>query len=179
MSAPLITSAIRSVLCDAPGVFAPVAEHPATEQALTSAYQVRTVPDHSLDSVAACSTRAGDVIRIQRLTREQISDNWYDEVDLLTTAAKLIAAGQREHAQPVVVHLVHKFTAGEAELIKALSEAGDLVINVGITGDPNADDATAAAHALAGLSVPHTDTVELPWPAKYSARATPTTRSAR
>ena len=39
VSQPLITSTIRAVLADAPGLFGAVADHPATEQALTTAYR--------------------------------------------------------------------------------------------------------------------------------------------
>lgn len=163
MSAPLITSAIRSILQSAPGIFAPVAQHPATEKALAGAYrELRAVPDHSLDSVAACSARADDVVRIHRLARERLSDGWYDEEDLLAMASTLIADGQIEHPDTVIIHLISRFTAGEGRLIKALDKAGNSVVNVGVTGDPDSDDATATAYALADLSVPSTVAVETP-----------------
>lgn len=56
VSAPVIAAATRAVLDQAPGVFAPVAEHPATEQALAAAHrELRAVPEEALDAVAACS----------------------------------------------------------------------------------------------------------------------------
>src|SRR5680860_160141 len=39
VSTPVIAAALRAALADEPGLFAPVAEHPATEQALVSAYR--------------------------------------------------------------------------------------------------------------------------------------------
>ena len=163
VSAPLITSAIRTVLAEAPGIFAPVADHPATEQALAGAYrELRTAPDDSLDAVAACSTRADDVVRIQRLVRERLSSKWYDEEDLLSAAASIVASGDTQSADPVIIHLVPTFTSGEAALVRALADRGRLLVNVGVTGDPEADDATVAAHRRAGISVTTGDDIEPP-----------------
>ena len=163
VSAPLVTSAIRTVLTEAPGVFAPVADHPATEQALARAYrELRTAPDHSLDAVAAISTRAGDVVRIQRIVPERLSSKWYDEEDLLSTAASIVASGDTQSTDPVIIHLVPTFTSGEAALVRALADRGRLLVNVGVTGDPEADDATVAAHRRAGISVTTGGDIEPP-----------------
>lgn len=163
LSAPLIASAIRGVLSSKPGVFAAVAEHPATEQALASAYrELRRAPDSSLDDVAACSARAADVIRIQRTARDQLAPNWYDEEDLLSAASALLTAGVVMQTSPVVLHLLTSFTAGEAAIVNALNGKDRLVVNVAITGDPDVDAATAAAHQLAGITHPQHDPAQIP-----------------
>ena len=163
VSAPLITSAIRTVLAEAPGIFASVAEHPATERALADAYrELRTAPDPALDAVADCSTRASDVVRIFRLVHERLSSNWYDEEDLLTVAADIIASAEGKLPQPVVIHLLPKFTSGEIALVRAPADNAQLLVNVGITGDAEADEATAAAYRRAGVTVSIDDGIPLP-----------------
>jgi ATP-dependent helicase/nuclease subunit B len=163
VSAPLTTAAIRAVLAEAPGIFSPVADHPATEQALTSAHrELRTVPDAALDAVAACSTRASDVIRIHRVARLQLSTNWYDEEDLLMAAASVVMSSDALSAGPVVVHLLTSFTSGEEALVSALASRGRLVVNVGFTGDAEADTPVIAAHERAGIEVTVANEVEIP-----------------
>ncbi|MCV7421389.1 PD-(D/E)XK nuclease family protein [Mycobacterium yunnanensis] len=162
-SASLIASAIRAVLTDEPGIFAPAAAHPATEQALASAYrELRTAPDSSLDAVAACSPRAADVVRIQRTARERLMADWYDEEDLLSTASTLITSRELTQNDPVVIHLLSSFTVGEAALVKALADRRQLTVNVGITGVPDVDAATAATCELAGIILPQHDPITPP-----------------
>src|SRR3954453_9662524 len=49
VSAPVVAPAMRAVLADEPGIFAPVAEHPATEEALTASYrELSDVSDSAL-----------------------------------------------------------------------------------------------------------------------------------
>lgn len=163
VSAPLIASAIRTVVSFDPGVFASAAHHPATEQALASAYrELRTAPNFSLDAVAACSPRAADVVRIQRATRERLSSDWYDEEDLLNEAASLLASHAVVLRDPVVLHLLSSFTAGEAALVTALAKVGQLMVNAGLTGEPDVDQTTIAAHQLAGVEVPQHEPIPQP-----------------
>ena len=162
-SAPLIATTIRAVLDSDPGVFAPAAAHPATEEALSSAYrELRTAPHSSLDEVAACSLRAADVVRIQRTARERLVADWYDEEDLLYAASSLLASREVAQTDPVVIHLLPAFTVGEAALVKALSDAGQLTVNAGITGMPDIDGATAAAYELAEIRFPQHEPVTPP-----------------
>jgi ATP-dependent helicase/nuclease subunit B len=161
VSAPVIAAAMRAVLDEAPGVFAPVADHPATEQALVTAYpELRAVPDAALDAVAACSVRASDVVRIHRAVRERLASAWHDEEDLLLAAAGALRSGAAAEIGPVVVHLLADLTAGEADLVQALATRGRLLVNVGVTGDLDADGPVLAAHARAGIAVAKVDPVE-------------------
>ncbi len=161
VSAPVIAAAMRAVLDEAPGVFAPVADHPATEQALVTAYrELRAVPDAALDAVTACSVRASDVVRIHRAVRERLSSAWHDEEDLLLAAAGPLRSGAAAEIGPVVVHLLADLTTGEADLVATLATRGRLLVNVGLTGDPDADGPVLAAHARAGIAVAEVDPVE-------------------
>ena len=70
VSTPVLAAAVRSVLAEAPGMFAPVADHPATEEALVDAYrELSAVDDAPLDALARTGRRAGDVVRITRRAR--------------------------------------------------------------------------------------------------------------
>ena len=70
VSTPVLAAAVRSVLADAPGMFAPVADHPATEAALVDAYrELSAVDDTALDALARTGRRAADVVRITRRAR--------------------------------------------------------------------------------------------------------------
>lgn len=163
ISAPQIASAIRAVLTATPGVFTPVANHRSTEQALTRVYrELRSAPDESLDAVAACTPRAADVVRIQRQARQRVMQSWYDEEDLLASAAAALVAGDAHIPNPVILHLVPSLTAGEASLVRALSDDSRLTINVGLTGDADVDSATASAFDLAGIALPQGDPVAPP-----------------
>ncbi|QZT60293.1 PD-(D/E)XK nuclease family protein [Mycolicibacterium austroafricanum] len=163
MSAPVIAAAMRAVLNEAPGVFAPVAEHPATEDALVSAHrELRTVPDTALDAVAACAARASDVVRIHRTVRDRLAGSWYDEEDLLATVAAALRCGAGADLGPVIVHLLPDLTSGESELLQVLAARNHLKVNIPLTGEADADAPVLAAYARAGITEPETETIEPP-----------------
>ena len=59
VSTPVIAAAVRAALAERPGVFAPVATHPATETALVDAYrELRDVSAEAADALVA-SQRKG------------------------------------------------------------------------------------------------------------------------
>lgn len=174
LSAPLVTSAFRTVLADAPGIFAPVAEHPATELALADAYrELRTAPDACLDAVADVSTTTYDVVRLFRIVREHLSPEWYDEEDLLSTAARIVASGDDYSQSPIVVQLLPTLTAGELAFLHALADQFQLSINIGLTGDAEADHATVAAYQRANITVPTDLAVEPPLAASIVSASDP------
>jgi ATP-dependent helicase/nuclease subunit B len=59
VSTPVIAAAIRSVLAEAPGIFAEVRDHPSTEEALVRSYrELSELPERALDALAAAGERA-------------------------------------------------------------------------------------------------------------------------
>jgi ATP-dependent helicase/nuclease subunit B len=150
VSAPVLAAAVRAVLAEAPGVFAPVADHPATERALVAAHrELRSAPAASLDPIAAIPGRAADVVRIHRAVTDRLAAGCYDEHDLLLAAAEAVRAGADQG--PVIVHLLHELSSAGADLVEALAPRH---VNVGITGDADADGPVLAAHIRAGVDVP-------------------------
>jgi RecB family exonuclease len=152
VSTPVLVQAVRSILAAEPGVFAPVADHPATELALVaSTRELAGLTDAALDAVAACSVRAADVVRIARQVRAGLASAWYDEHDLVRAATAAVEPGPA--VGPVVVHLLQDLSPAGAELLRALARRRPVTVNVGVSGDGAADEHVMAAHARAGIRV--------------------------
>jgi hypothetical protein len=152
VSTPVLAEAVRAVLAADPGVFAPVAGHPATELALVaSSRELAGLTDAALDSVAACSSRAADVVRVARQVRAGLAPSWYDEHDLLRAGTAAVRDGAA--LGPLVVHLLQDLSPAGAGLLQALARRQPVTVNVGLTGDPDADEPVLAAHARAGIHV--------------------------
>src|SRR5688572_20918506 len=90
VSTPVLAAAVRAELAADPGLFGPVAEHPATESALVATYrELRDLSPAALDALAGSSDRAAEVVRIHRATRARLAAGWSDEEDLLAAATAL------------------------------------------------------------------------------------------
>ncbi len=151
VSAPVVGAAVRAVLAAEPGMFAPVADHPATERALVAAHrELAAVPGAALDAVAERSSRASDVVRIHRAVGALLGGNWYGEHDLLGAAAETCAGGAAGQSGPVIAHLLEEIPPAGAELLRRLRPVH---VNVGVTGDDDADGPILAAHRRAGVEV--------------------------
>lgn len=143
----VIAAAVRRALRSDPGVFGPVAEHPATEQALVAAYQELTdLSTKSLDRLGAASSRAADTVRLYRAARASLAASWYDEHDLISAAlghlerstdAPLETAGQAPAS--LIVYLPQDLTRRSAHLLGALAQHTETTVIAGLTGDSTAD----------------------------------------
>ena len=152
VTAPVLAQAVRTVLHDDPGVFGPVAEHPATELApVRATRELSGVSDDALDAVADASERARDVVRIARTARAHLAANHHDEHDLLLAATEAVAKGA--DVGPLVVHLLQDLTPAGAALLHAIAGAQDVRVNVGLTGNAAADKPVIDAHARAFITV--------------------------
>jgi ATP-dependent helicase/nuclease subunit B len=142
VSTPVIAAALRSALTREPGIFAPVAGHAATETALVEAYrELRDLSDGALDALARSSARAADVVRIHRAARASLVAEFYDEEDLLESAAEALrsdgaAAGR---LGTVIVYLPERLSRHGGALLGAVAEASDVIVLAGTTGDARAD----------------------------------------
>ncbi|MGH9233038.1 MAG: PD-(D/E)XK nuclease family protein, partial [Acidimicrobiales bacterium] len=148
VSTPVIAAALRRALADDPGMFAPVAGHPATETALVATFtELSDVSPDSLAAVAAAGRRAHDVVRICRRARDLLAAGWYDESDL--TAA---AVAQVRDSPPgrlvadigrLVIHLPQDLFHRQAELLATLADRLPTTVVVGVTGRADADAGVA------------------------------------
>lgn len=162
-SPPVIAAAIRTVLHEEPGVFAPVADHPATEQAIATAYrELRAVPESALEAVAECSARASDVVRICRLAYARLARDWHDEEDLLDAAVEALVGPHSPQIEPVIVHLLPAMTAREGDLVQALSTRSPILVNIGLTGDAGVDADHTSSYQRLGIAVPDPGAIPSP-----------------
>ncbi|MEJ7584482.1 MAG: PD-(D/E)XK nuclease family protein [Acidimicrobiales bacterium] len=142
VSTPVIAAAVRSALVEQPGLFSPVATHPATESALVEAYrELRDCSPAALDALRRTGPRAGEVVRLQRATRARLQPSWYDEEDLMVAAAEAL-----RHGDPVasaigtlIVYLPQRLSRHGAALLVTAAEHTPVTAVAGVTGEPRAD----------------------------------------
>ncbi|HXH58386.1 PD-(D/E)XK nuclease family protein [Iamia sp.] len=157
VSTPVLAAAVRGVLGAEPGLFAEVADHPATETALVATYrELRDVPPAALGAVAATGTRAADVVRIHRATRAVLAPDWYDEEDLTAAAAARLRSEPRTGAElgAVVVHLPQVVSLHAAELLRAVGEIVPVTVVAGLAATGAADDEVLTSLARLGIDTP-------------------------
>jgi ATP-dependent helicase/nuclease subunit B len=148
VSTPVIAAALRTALAEKPGLFAPVADHEATETALVATYrELREVSAAGLDALAATSARAADVVRVHRATHDRLRREWYDEQDLMAAAAGALRDGHDHGIGYVLVFLPQRISGHSAMLFDAAAGATDVHVLAGATGDGKADAEVAAGLA--------------------------------
>src|SRR5262245_48988412 len=156
VSTPVLGAAIRSVLRREPGIFADVAAHPATEQALVDAYrELSQCDDTALDQLATAGQRASEVVRVYRSARAALTADWYDERDLMDAAVAAVQAGSPVLADlgPLVLYLPQELSLPAAGLLRTVAERAGVTVVVGVTGVARADAAVADAVARLGVDV--------------------------
>ncbi len=154
VSGPVLAGSVRKVLAADPGRFETVRDHSATELAVVSAHrELAGLSRNALEAVAEAGGLPADVIRVSQAVRADLASGWYDERDLLLAAAQLVE-DRGGVGQPVVIHLLQHLTFPEAALLRALGDQQLVVVNVGLSGDEQADQSVLEAHARAGIEVP-------------------------
>jgi RecB family exonuclease len=157
VSNPVIAAALRRALRADPGLFGPVAAHPATEEALVAAYgELADLSSGGRERLAATSTRAADVVRLCAEARAHLADAWYDEADLVRSARRALQgpptpAGRLGH---IVVHLPQDLTRQGAALLRSAAEVHPTTVVVGLTGDERADAGVLRSVGRLGLTLP-------------------------
>jgi len=142
VSTPVIAAALRRALAEDPGVFAPVAHHPATEVALVTAFtELSDLSDRALAAVGGASRRAGDVVRLCRRARTTLHAAWYDETDLAAAAVQAAIAGDPVvgGVGHVVVHLVQDLPRRQASLVRAVADRWPTTVIAALTGAAGPD----------------------------------------
>jgi RecB family exonuclease len=142
VSTPVLAAALRRALRDDPGVFGPVAEHPATEEALVAALtELADVSPAGLDRLAGQSRRAADVVRLCRRSRAILAGGWYDEADLMTAATAALADGSFTSASlgQVALYLPQDLTRRAADLLREVARLCPTTVIAGLVGPARAD----------------------------------------
>ncbi len=141
VSTPVLAAAMRAELAAGPGLFEPVAEHPATESALVSTYrELRDLSPAALSALGATSSRAEEVVRLHRATRARLESAWSDEEDLLDAATSRAGSPAATGLGAIVVYLPQRLSQHGARLLAALAEHVPLTVVAALAGVPEADD---------------------------------------
>jgi RecB family exonuclease len=156
VSTAVLAAAVRHVLARSPGVFAPVAAHPATEEALVGAYrELGDLDAEQLDVLATQHLRAREVVRVVRAVRARLAPRWYDEHDLMDAARVAIDSGSPllRDLGTIVCYLPQRWSGPAARVVQALEERTKVVVIAGFTGVPAADAAVVASLARVGVKI--------------------------
>ncbi len=162
------TAYTRKVLSDAPGVFAPIAAHPATAEALARAQaELRDVGEAQLDVLAEANPRAAEVVRVHRATAELMQDKWYDASSAVIAATAALEPGSQSSSPGnVIVFLPEPLRSNDVALIGALAAKARVELIVAFSGDDYADKQLATS--LESLGVQLETGVEIQLPAETS-----------
>jgi len=148
LSSAVLGAAIRSVLNDAPGYFAPVANHAATETAIERIFGElsRTHPETRARLVSAGSTQTRELLRLHDAITHRI-DNFYDEDALFRAAIDVVNRGDAEVERlgTIIFFLPERLSPAQADFVDALVDQRQTATLLGVSGDTDGD---AAAHAL-------------------------------
>ncbi|HZX02417.1 MAG TPA: PD-(D/E)XK nuclease family protein, partial [Kribbella sp.] len=153
---PIVAATWRTALAKAPGIFAEVAEHPSTIQALAAAHnELRDLSDPALDKVAEASALGPDLIRLHRQVTTELDTDWYDATDLLRAAASAVTSSTVHELGALVLYLPQELTQSEAAFVAALGDAAaDLTVIVGLTDVRRADRAVRRSLERIGIDLP-------------------------
>jgi ATP-dependent helicase/nuclease subunit B len=151
----VLAAAWRRILAADPGLFGPVAAHPATVRALMDAHrQVRELDPPALAVLTGCGEPiTGELVRLHRAVTELLEARWYDGADLYRRAARL-ATGSLIASHgfgTIVLFLPQDLSPAQARLVARLGDTGALQIIAGVTGEPAADD--GVTRCVTGLAV--------------------------
>lgn len=130
----VLVSALDRLLAEDPGLFREVADHPETPRALAQAHDhLRLLAPSVVSRLGATSTVAADVARLHRATTGLLAPTHYDEVDLLTTAAALVRAGETQ-LPTVLLFLPDAPDPIQAAFVTALAAATQVTAIIGVSG---------------------------------------------
>ena len=169
VSNPVMAAALRRALREGPGVFGPVAQHAATEEALVAAaVELADLSSGALDALATTSPRAADVVRLFRRARAQLAAGWYDEADLVQSARAALRSGDGlGDVGHLVIHLPQDLTRRASALLRDLTEVTPTTVIVGLTHHPRADAGVVRSLRRLGIDPASTfaSTTPSAWPA--------------
>ncbi|NED63612.1 PD-(D/E)XK nuclease family protein, partial [Streptomyces sp. SID10244] len=117
---PLLEAGIQSVLAEAPGVFADVADEPITAQALASAaWELTTIANPTMDSPTPL---VADMLRIYRAATDRLTSSYYLQHEAYTAAAERL-----DELGAIIVYYPVANTSAEQTLLRKLQERGETI----------------------------------------------------
>ena len=136
--------AVSKVLGDNPGVFAAVADEPATARAIAKTAELLDGLPKQAES--ALPQLMHEVLRIHRKAKEALGSHWYTEHEAFTLAGDKLgtAATKRRLGTIIGFMLGTEIRPAEASFRRNLEEAGMLGITASSTGDDRTTLITAS-----------------------------------
>jgi hypothetical protein len=151
---PVLGAAVRRALAEAPGPFAAVADHEATEAALASLYsELSNIGPDALDAVAASGASARAAVHLHRAITSHLG-GYHGEADVARAAAERadLPAALAPYG-PVIWHLPAPTTPPVAAFIGAVLAAAPSEVILACSGDPAADAPVRATCRWAGVAL--------------------------
>jgi len=140
MSTPVIDLAIAGVLNKTPGQFRSVASHPSTTIAIRGIHQeLRLAGPAAAERLATRSSRGREVVRVSNAVTHALSPSWYDEADLLSTAANIAQTDLPRGLAHVVIYLPDQMDGLALAFVRALGIRANVQIITQLVGNPAAD----------------------------------------
>jgi hypothetical protein len=157
VTTPVVAAAIRRELREAPGVFDPVAGHPATDAALLAAYEeiAHCRPETVARLVEHGSERARGAVELIERARAALAEDYFDEAAVAAEALRAIADAGPEVRElgAVILYLPQPMPPGVAEVVAATLERAPSEAIVGLVGDAAADADVRRACGELGIEV--------------------------
>lgn len=154
----VLGAAVRRTLADAPGRFAAVAGHEATEAALALLYaELSHLSPAALHSLGSAGGLAAEAVRLFRRTQAHLH-SFSGEDDVATAAAERPdLATALDTVGTVIWFLPEPVTPALGRLIGTVLAAGPSRVIVALTGAEGADRGVRTACHRAGVFVPETE----------------------
>lgn len=153
LTGPVLAASWRSVLATDSGVFAPVADHPATVTALVHAHrQLRDLDDSGLDLLMASGPVTRDVVRLHRQVLEACRADWYDAAQLLDVACETVDGGAASRLGSIVMFLPQELSAAATRFAHRLTAVAPLTAVVASSGSDRADEGVVRTVERLGLT---------------------------
>ncbi|MFA9565257.1 MAG: hypothetical protein ACERLM_11210, partial [Acidimicrobiales bacterium] len=155
VSTAVLTAAVRGALAADPGLFAEVADHPATERNMVRIHrELSELDDDQLATLATQSPRSAAVVAIHHAVRIRLGGDWYGEHDLVGAAVTAVRADPDLAVRlgTVVWYLPDRLSIGQGRLGQAIASATRSLVVVGLTGEPDADHAVRTSLGHLGVT---------------------------
>jgi len=150
VSAPLLDLTIRQVLDEAPGIYGPVAHHPATVVALRELHQeLRLAGEESRDRLSR-SRRGREAVRVSNAVTRMLRRQWYDEADLFTGATERLRTEPVPGLDHIVLYLPNPYEDAARRFVGELAATRSITIVSATTGDEAADAELVIIEGYAG-----------------------------
>lgn len=136
-------AAARVALRSHRGFLAKVADEPSTEDELVSLYEeLRQLEEGAVRSLGSRGRRGAELAALCSTMRACLEPCCFDDADLIDAAVRELDEGASlaEYGGRIVVHLPERARPGEARLVAKLAERTDLVVHLGLVGEPAADE---------------------------------------